>query len=279
MSPPTVTTVANLRSTLITWREAGESVALVPTMGALHKGHMALVSAAKRIAKRVVVSAFVNPTQFGPKEDFSKYPRQLEADQKLLAEAGVDLLYAPAVEEIYPQGFVTSVDPGPLATIFEGAIRPGHFTGVATVVTKLLLQSLPDVAFFGEKDYQQLLVIRRIVRDLNISVHIAAVPIVRDEDGLAFSSRNVYLTPDERSRALALPQNLQLAAKRIAAGEKAETVLNEARAKMTEAGFKVDYVELVNAFNLTPVPDSKIPARLIAAARMGTTRLIDNIGV
>lgn len=275
----TVTTIRDLRSTLVSWREEGDTVALVPTMGALHKGHMALVTAAKKIAKRAVVSIFVNPTQFGPKEDLSKYPRQLEADQKLLTDAGVDLVFAPIADEIYPPGFITSIDPGPLATIFEGAVRPGHFAGVATVVTKLLLQTLPDVAFFGEKDYQQLLIIRRTIHDLNIPVHIAPVSIVRDDDGLAFSSRNVYLTADERRRAIALPDNLKNAAQRIAAGENAEAVLKEARAKITAAGFVIDYVELVNAHNLLALTDSKTPARLIAAARMGTTRLLDNMAV
>jgi pantoate--beta-alanine ligase len=275
---PTVSTIHDLRTALLQWREAGESVALVPTMGALHKGHMSLVSAAQKMAKRTVVSIFVNPAQFGPKEDLSKYPRPLEADQKLLTQAGADLLYTPSSDEIYPQGFVTSIDPGPIATLFEGAVRPGHFAGVATVVVKLLLQIMPDIALFGEKDYQQLLIIRRVVSDLNLPVHIAGLPIVRDDDGLAFSSRNLYLTADERSRALALPQALQEAAAAISAGQNLETVLKTAREKLTKAGFVVDYVELVDAHNLTPLT-SPATGRLIAAARMGTTRLLDHVAV
>ncbi len=276
---PTVSTVRDLRTTLLTWREASDTVALVPTMGALHKGHMALIEAAKRVAKRTVVSIFVNPTQFGPKEDLSKYPRQLEQDKQLLTDVSVDLLYAPSVDEIYPQGFSTSLDPGPIATLFEGAIRPGHFAGVATVVTKLLLQAMPDIAFFGEKDYQQLLVLRRIGRDLDLPVHIVGAPIVRDDDGLAFSSRNVYLSADERKRAVALPQALNEAAEQLSTGQQPDAVLKIAREKITGAGFVLDYLELVDAYNLTPLAASSKIGRLIAAARMGTTRLLDNVAV
>lgn len=275
----TVSTIRDLRTTLLSWREAGDTVALIPTMGALHKGHMALVEAARKVAKRTVVSIFVNPTQFGLKEDLSKYPRQMEADQKLLTNAGVDLLFAPPVEEIYPQGFITNINPGPIATLFEGAIRPGHFAGVATVVTKLLLQAMPDVAFFGEKDFQQLLVIRRTTHDLNIPVHIAGVPIVRDEDGLAFSSRNIYLSADERKRSIALPQALNEAAQYLAAGQNRDEVLKVVREKIIAAGFVLDYLELVDAHNLAPLDISPSKGRLIAAARMGTTRLLDNIAI
>jgi pantoate--beta-alanine ligase len=217
--------------------------------------------------------------QFGPNEDLSKYPRQLEDDKKLLTDAGCDLLYAPSVEEIYPQGFTTTIDPGPMATVFEGAIRPGHFAGVATIVTKLLLQAMPDVAFFGEKDYQQLLIIRRTVHDLNLPMHISGVPIVRDSDGLALSSRNVYLSADERSRAVALPKALQEASVRLANRENVEAVLKDAREKITAAGFVLDYLELVDAENLTPLSALKTTGRLIAAARMGNTRLLDNVAV
>lgn len=279
MSLFTATTIRDLRSALLTWREAGDTVALVPTMGALHKGHRALIDAAKKTATRTVVSIFVNPMQFGPKEDLSKYPRQLEADKEFLADAGVDLLFAPTAQEIYPQGFITCIDPGPLATIFEGAIRPGHFAGVATIVIKLLLQILPDIAFFGEKDYQQLLVIRRVVTDLDLPVHIAGVPIVRDTDGLAFSSRNVYLSPDERKRAITFPQALQKAAKQISAGENPEAVLKKTREEITAAGFIIDYVELVDAHNLNTLKEGLHIGRLIAAARMGTTRLLDNVAI
>ncbi len=276
---PTVSTVRDLRLSLLPWREAGETVALIPTMGALHKGHAALVTAARKVAKRTVTSIFLNPTQFAPNEDLSKYPRRIEADWKLLVEAGCDLLYTPSVEEMYPEGFSAAIDPGPLATILEGAHRPGHFNGVATVVVKLLLQAMPDVAFFGEKDYQQLLIIRRVARDLDIPVHIVGIPIVRDEDGLACSSRNIYLSPDERMRALALPRSLAEAAQKIFEGQDIEAVLKDGLKHLAAAGFTVDYLELADAQTLAPVRELKAPARLLAAARIGATRLIDNRAV
>jgi pantoate--beta-alanine ligase len=276
---PTVTTVKGLRSALFTWREKIGTVALVPTMGALHRGHIALVKAAKETADYVVATIFVNPTQFGPDEDYTRYPRQLDDDKKLLAEAGCDLLYAPTVKEMYPTGFSTTVHPGPIDAILEGACRPGHLTGVTTVVAKLLLQALPDIAFFGEKDYQQLLTIRRFTRDLDIPVTIAGVPIVRDDDGLALSSRNAYLTADERHRALALPRTLAETANAILGGGDITQALADGVIKLGMAGFKVDYLELANAENLTPLRQLNAPARLLAAAKIGTTRLIDNIGV
>jgi pantoate--beta-alanine ligase len=274
-----VTTVHALRTALLPFREAGDTVAFIPTMGALHRGHLALVHEARKMAKRVVVSIFVNPTQFGPNEDLEKYPRQLEADQKLLTAAGCDILYAPAPQEIYPEGFATMIDPGPLATVLEGIVRPTHFRGVATVVVKLLLQILPDAALFGEKDFQQLQIIRQVVRDLNIPIHIFGVPIVRDADGLALSSRNAYLSPDERRRAVALPRVLQDASAALRAGADIETTLTQGKAKLMDAGFVVDYLELVNAATLAPLREHGVPARLMAAAKIGKTRLIDNVGV
>jgi len=275
----TVTTVRDLRLALLSWREAGATVALVPTMGALHKGHLALVEAARKVAKRVCVSIFVNPLQFGPTEDLVKYPRPIEEDKKLLEEVGCDLLYTPAVSEVYPEGFVTKIDPGPLAAILEGAIRPGHFAGVATVVSKLLLQAMPDVALFGEKDYQQLLVIRRVARDLNIAVHIASVPIVRDADGLALSSRNAYLTAEQRQLAASFPKILNECVTNLLRDKAIDLVLKEGREKLTGAGFKCDYLELRDAGTLAPAHDLVLPARLLSAVRVGPVRLIDNMVV
>lgn len=271
-----VSTLHDLRKTMLPWREKGETVAFVPTMGALHKGHLKLVEEAKKAAKRAVVSIFVNPTQFAPSEDFTKYPRSIEADKKLLTDAGCDLLYMPAVSEIYPEGFAASVDPGPLGKILEGAFRPGHFAGVATVVTKLLLQVMPDAVLFGEKDYQQLLIIRRVTQDLNIPVHIIGVPIVREADGLALSSRNVYLSAEERSRAALLQQTLQATAKAIRSGD-ISAALAAGMQKLGEAGFKVDYLELADPATLAPIRSLSGNARLLVAAHIGKTRLIDNI--
>ena len=279
MSPSTVTTVRDLRTAVLPWRERGETVAFVPTMGALHRGHLSLVEQAKKIANRVVVSIFVNPTQFAPTEDLSTYPRPLEADQKLLVEAGCDLLYAPSVEAMYPQGFVTNIHPGPMATILEGAFRPTHFAGVATVVVKLLLQLMPDIALFGEKDYQQLQILRRVIADLDIPVHILGMPIVRDTDGLALSSRNAYLSPDHRRAAVALPRTLTAVAEQIRASLPVDKALQDGSAQLTEAGFVVDYLELADATTLQPIRNLTAPARLLAAARIGTTRLIDNVGI
>ncbi len=275
----TVTSVRELRVALLKWREAGETVGLVPTMGALHKGHMTLIAGSRRIAKRTVASIFVNPLQFGPNEDLAKYPRPLAEDQKLLDEAGCDLLFAPIPAEMYPEGFAVKIDPGPLAAILEGAVRPGHFAGVALVVAKLLLQVMPDCAFFGEKDYQQLLIIRRVARDLNIPAHIAALPIVRDEDGLAFSSRNAYLTPEQRKQAAAFPQILNETAGQLAAGGGIEVALKAGRERLAAAGFKCDYLELRDAGTLAPAHDLTLPARLLAAVRIGPVRLIDNMAV
>jgi pantoate--beta-alanine ligase len=276
---PTASSIFDVRTAMVPWREAGETVAFVPTMGALHRGHMALIAEAKKMARRVVASIFVNPTQFAPNEDLAKYPRRLEDDKKLLAEAGCDLLYAPSAEDMYPAGFVSAIDPGTLATVLEGIFRPTHFRGVATVVVKLLLQILPDAALFGEKDYQQLLVIRQVVRDLNIPIHIIGVPIVRDADGLALSSRNAYLSPADRQHALALPRTLKETAIAIQAGRDIGIALADGMAQLVAAGFSVDYLELANAATLAPTRTLNLPARLLAAGFIGTTRLIDNCSV
>jgi pantoate--beta-alanine ligase len=255
-------------------------LALVPTMGALHAGHMALVAEAKRRADKVAVSIFVNPTQFGPNEDLARYPRREADDARMLEEAGCDLLWMPSVEDIYPAGFATTVKVSGVSDRWEGEARPGHFDGVATVVAKLLLSVGPNLALFGEKDFQQLAVIRRMVADLNMPVEIAGVPTVREEDGLALSSRNAYLSPDERRRAVALPRALNEARKSIAAGKRVEDALETGRAALRDAGFsRVDYFAVVDASTLEPIQHAQENMRLIAAAVIGSTRLIDNIAV
>ena len=267
-----------LRDALASYRAAGDSVALVPTMGALHAGHMALVDAARRRANRVVVSIFVNPKQFGPNEDLARYPRREMQDARMLTEAGVDLLWMPSVEEIYPAGFATTVSVSGVSDILEGAHRAGHFDGVATVVAKLFGQVRPDVALFGEKDFQQLAVIRRMATDLDLGIEVVGVPTQRDDDGLALSSRNLYLDPDERQRAVALPRALGIAARTLEKGGAADEALSQARDMLAQAGFETDYIALVDAETLgDPVPGQ--PMRLLAAARIGNTRLIDNVAV
>ncbi|MBO9581906.1 MAG: pantoate--beta-alanine ligase [Sphingobium sp.] len=269
-----------LRRGLASLRDDGGHVAMVPTMGALHAGHMALVTEAQRRAARVVVSIFVNPTQFGPNEDLSAYPRREADDAAMLREAGVDILWAPGVEAMYPDGFATSIRVSGLSEELDGAHRPGHFDGVATVVAKLFGQVRPDIACFGEKDYQQLAIIRRLVADLDLGVEIVGVPTVRDPDGLALSSRNAYLSPDEREQALALPRALNEAARAIVAGADVALALAEAADAIRVGGFEsVDYVELRDAANLKRIDSLDGPARLLAAARIGRTRLIDNIAV
>ena len=256
------------------------SVALVPTMGALHRGHMALVEEAKRRADAVAASLFVNPTQFGVNEDFGRYPRRETEDVRLLEDAGCQLLWMPSVADMYPEGFSTSIDVSGVSARWEGEARPGHFAGVATVVAKLLLAVRPDVALFGEKDYQQLAVIRRMVADLNIPVEIVGVPTVREEDGLALSSRNAYLSADERARAVALPNALAAARNAIRAGETVGQALRQAKQALVDAGFlRIDYLALVDAATLEPVDAPECEMRLIAAAVIGTTRLIDNLAV
>lgn len=274
----TVRRIEDLREAVSAFRQAGERVALVPTMGALHDGHMALVEAAKRAAQRVVVSIFVNPRQFGPNEDLGKYPRREQADSRMLSGAGVDLLWLPPVEVMYPEGFATNVSVSGVSEVLEGAHRPGHFDGVATVVAKLFAQVQPDVALFGEKDWQQLAVIRRMTTDLNMPVEIQSVPTQRDDDGLALSSRNAYLMPEERARAVALPRALGAAERTIAEGGDPEAALAQARETLAAAGFEVDYVVLADAETLG-APEPGRPWRLLAAAKIGATRLIDNIAV
>ena len=256
------------------------TLALVPTMGALHAGHMALVTEAKQRADRLAATIFVNPAQFGPNEDFSRYPRRESEDARILEEAGCDLLWLPSVNDIYPAGFSTSVHVSGVSDRWEGEARPGHFDGVATVVAKLLLLVRPDIVFFGEKDFQQLAVIRRMVADLNISVEIVAVPTVREEDGLALSSRNAYLTEDQRARAVALPRALEYVREAIRGGTQVRLALDTARKSLIEAGFsRIDYFALVDARTLEPLDAPTGEMRLIAAAVIGATRLIDNLPV
>jgi len=276
----TVRDVAALRAALAGLRSGGGQVALVPTMGALHAGHMALVAEARRRAPHVVASIFVNPMQFGANEDLSTYPRREASDAKMLDEAGCALLWAPDVAAVYPEGFATTVSVAGVSDGLDGAARPGHFDGVATVVLKLFNQVAPDIALFGEKDYQQLAVIRRMARDLDLGLEIVGVPTQRDADGLALSSRNAYLTDAERQAARALPRALGEAAGAIQRGGAVAEILEAARDKLLKAGFEpVDYVELRDSETLLPVDALDRPARLLAAAKLGTTRLIDNLAV
>jgi pantoate--beta-alanine ligase len=275
----TVRTSEELTRALAELRASGK-LALVPTMGALHAGHLALVEDAKRQADNVVATIFVNPTQFNDPDDLARYPRQEAEDARKLAEAGCDLLWAPAVEDIYPDGFATDVHVSGVSDRWEGAARPGHFDGVATVVARLLLAVRPDVALFGEKDFQQLAVIRQMVADLGIGTEIVGVPTVRDADGLALSSRNALLSPEERRRAVALPKALNAARDRILDGTSVADALREAKQLLVDAGFlRIDYVALVNAATLEPLDAPRGTMRLIAAAVIGTTRLIDNLPV
>ena len=256
------------------------TLALVPTMGALHAGHMALVEEAKRRAEKVAATIFVNPAQFGPNEDFARYPRREAEDARLLEQAGCDLLWIPSATEIYPDAFSTSVHVAGVSDRWEGEARPGHFDGVATVVAKLLISVRPNVAMFGEKDFQQLAVIRRMVADLDIPTDIAAVPTVREEDGLALSSRNAYLLEDDRGRAAALPRALSYARAAILDGTPVRLALDTGRKSLVEAGFsRIDYFALVDAATLEPLEAPAGDMRLIAAAVIGGTRLIDNLAL
>lgn len=279
----TVSRLDMLRTAVADLRRGGARLALVPTMGALHEGHLTLVREAKKRAERVVVSIFVNPTQFGPNEDLDAYPRVLDEDQRLLRAEGVDLLWAPTVGEMYPEGFASSISVRAVAMHFCGEARPGHFDGVATVVCKLFNQVLPDFAFFGEKDWQQLAVIRQMARDLNLGAPVAdaifGVGIVREPDGLAMSSRNRYLSAEERAAAATLPRAMRQAIARIEQREPAGPALDALKSALTGAGFhQIDYAGLADAISLKPVDAlGDRPVRLLVAARIGTTRLIDNM--
>jgi len=272
--------IAMLHRAVTALKQGGKSVALVPTMGSLHDGHLSLVRMARRVADHAVVSIFVNPTQFGPNEDFDAYPRDEARDAAMLVEEGTSLLWAPDVATMYPGGHSTHIEVAELGADYCGAARPGHFDGVATVVAKLFNQVRPDVAIFGEKDWQQLAIIRRMARDLDFAIDIFGAPIARDADGLALSSRNAYLSKDQRAAATALPGALKAAAKAIAGGADVTETLARAEATIVRGGFdSVDYVALADADSLERLSAFRKPARLLAAARIGKTRLIDNLSV
>ncbi|MBA5777979.1 pantoate--beta-alanine ligase [Stappia sp. F7233] len=277
--PAICRSIAALRDTLKPARMADERIAMVPTMGALHEGHLSLVRRARQEADRVVVSIFVNPTQFAPTEDFDAYPRTEERDVELLRTLGVEAVFAPSVGEMYPAGFATGVSVGGPSVGLESDFRPHFFNGVAVVVTKLLLAALPDVAVFGEKDYQQLCVVRRMALDLNLPTRIVGAETVREADGLAMSSRNVYLSPDERRTAALIQTVLTEAATAIGDGGDAGAILAAGRERLAAAGFRVDYLELRDADTLAAVTAGTASRRLLVAAWLGRTRLIDNIAV
>lgn len=278
-SPRVVSRSHELQSALKGLRRSGQTIGFVPTMGALHEGHLSLVRAARRGCDTVVVSIYVNPTQFGRGEDFDRYPRNLEADMRLLADEGVDWVFAPTDEEMYPEGFDTWVQPGRIAERWENEFRPGHFRGVATVVLKLFCMVGPDRAYFGEKDYQQLLVIRRMVEDFNLPITICACPTVREPDGLAMSSRNAYLSPEHRRQARVLSQSLFHAAERVASGERsADNLVAAIRKIIAEAADAViDYAAVVDPNTLEPVSAVTGPMQALLAVRIGGVRLIDNL--
>ena len=279
--PQIVRKIKALRTAVAKWRERGATIALVPTMGALHEGHISLVRLARRRADRVVVSIFVNPAQFAPHEDFGTYPRTWKTDIAKLKAEKVDLVFAPTVTEVYPSGFATRIEPaGPAKAGLEDRFRPHFFAGVATVVAKLLIEAAPDLAMFGEKDYQQLQVVTRLARDLDLPVKIVGARTVRERDGLALSSRNAYLSAEQRKRAPELHRVLAESAKAIKAGELLESVLGRGRKRIVDAGFALDYLEARHAETLAPIASTKDgPIRILVAAKLGNTRLIDNIGV
>jgi pantoate--beta-alanine ligase len=279
--PRIARTLPALHRAVARLRSAHRTIALVPTMGALHQGHLALVQLARRRSRGVIVSIFVNPAQFAPTEDLASYPRNLDADLALLAGAGADLAWVPATEVMYPQGFATRIVPdGPAAVALEDKFRPHFFAGVATVVAKLFLQCRPDVAVFGEKDYQQLKVITALGRDLDLPVTILGAPIVRESDGLAMSSRNAYLSPPERAVAPTLHRVLTDCARKISGGGELDGVLAQGRAAIERAGFVLDYLDARHADTLQPIGSAQDgPIRLLVAARLGRTRLIDSVAV
>lgn len=267
-----------LQQTLLKANEQNKSIALVPTMGALHQGHASLIKMAREVAEIVVVSIFVNPRQFGKNEDFTQYPRTIKADEIIAKSAGADIIYTPDAEEMYPHGFSTNISAGEMGNILCGKFRSGHFDGVATVVTKLLLRIMPHFAIFGMKDYQQLCIIERVVNDLDIPVSIIAAPIIREESGLALSSRNTYLSEEEQKIAPLLYKTLKQVATQIE-HDSVKKSLDLGIKSLTEYGFKVDYLELCDGETLMPLSEHKEDARILAAAWLGKTRLIDNIGI
>ena len=279
--PTIARNVSSLRRALAPYRDAGQTIALVPTMGALHRGHLALVRQAQRRARRVVVSIFVNPTQFAPHEDFGSYPRRFETDSAALADAKIDLVWAPSASVMYPDGFATRLAPeGAAKAGLEDKFRPHFFGGVATVVAKLFTQVAPNFALFGQKDYQQLRVVTQMAKDLDLPLKVIGMPTVREKDGLALSSRNLYLSAGERSVAPLLYRVLKSCAARIKNGEKIEGVLDVGRREIDLAGFALDYLEARHALTLAPIASRREgPIRLLVAAKIGTTRLIDNLGV
>jgi len=278
--PLTLRTVDELRALTGRWHAEGLKVAMVPTMGALHSGHLALVEAGREIAERIVVTIFVNPTQFAPTEDLAAYPRTEASDIEKLAALGVEAVFAPAAAEMYPEGHATTVTLAGPALGLETDFRPHFFAGVATVVSKLLIAGFPDFAMFGEKDYQQLLVVRRMVADLRLPTRIVGLPTVREPDGLALSSRNVYLTAEERQTAVTLPRTMREVAAAIRSGLQPAEAIDRGLAALRHAGFRPDYLALRNADTLAePVDLASEPLRLLAAAWLGRTRLIDNIAV
>ncbi len=279
-NPNTTNRVNELRQRIASWRDQGQLITLVPTMGALHAGHLSLVELAREKGDRVIVSLFVNPKQFGANEDLDLYPRDIEGDLAALATRGVDLVYMPTREQIYPTGFATTISVGGPSQGLCADSRPDFFDGVATIVTKLFLHCQPDLAVFGEKDYQQLMVVRRLVRDLDLPITIIGGPIVRADDGLALSSRNAYLSKAERKTAPLLHEILIETAQNLKNGDKMPLASLDALKKLKAAGFEPDYFELRDADNLTPLQElEEKPARLLIAARLGATRLIDNIAV
>jgi pantoate--beta-alanine ligase len=279
--PTIARTVPSLRRALAPFRDTGQRIALVPTMGALHRGHLTLVREARRRARRVVVSIFVNPTQFAPHEDFGSYPRCFAADLKALQTAKADLVWAPSAEVMYPEGFATRIEPqGAAKAALEDKFRPHFFGGVATVVAKLFTQTAPDFALFGEKDYQQFRVVTQMAKDLDLPLKVVGVPTVREQDGLALSSRNAYLSAAERSVAPLLYRVLKTSAARIKKGENIQHVLDIGRIEIDVAGFALDYLEARHALTLAPIASRKDgPIRLLVAAKIGKTRLVDNIAV